>query len=258
MELYCTKQDKLTVKIYSDRAELGEKAGKKVAAIINAVIKEKGEATVVFAAAPSQNEMLEQLCNEDVDWTKVRAMHQDEYLRLDPAHPAGFGNFMRRTIFEKKPFKEIYYIMGISDDAEETKATYSALLEKYPPDLILLGVGENGHLAFNDPAVADFEDPERIKVVDLDDVCRMQQVNDGCFASFDEVPKQAFTLTMSQILKIPNKIACVPGKLKAAAVNNLLHGKISTSCPASILRECENAEIYLDADSASIAISQDK
>ncbi|MEG0941097.1 MAG: 6-phosphogluconolactonase [Oscillospiraceae bacterium] len=258
MELYCKKQDKLTVKIYSDRKDLGENAGKRVAEIINSIIKEKGEATVVFAAAPSQNEMLAQLCRENVDWTKVRAMHQDEYLELDPLHPAGFGNFMRRAIFEQKPFKEIYYLMGISDDPEVTKATYSKLLEKFPPDLILLGIGENGHLAFNDPAVADFNDPERVKVVNLDDVCRMQQVNDGCFATFDDVPKRAFTLTMSQVINIPNKLACVPGKLKAEAINNLLYGNISTSCPASILRECENAELYLDADSASIAISKYK
>jgi glucosamine-6-phosphate deaminase len=185
-------------------------------------------------------------------------MHQDEYIKLNPAHPAGFGNFMRRAIFDKKPFMETHYIMGISDNSEETIRVYSDLLEKYSPDVILLGVGENGHLAFNDPDVADFNDPYAVKVVDLDDVCRMQQVNDGCFATIDDVPKQAYTLTMSQILKIPNKIACVPGKLKATAVDKLLHNEISTTCPASVLRRCSGAELYLDADSASIAVTTRK
>ncbi len=249
----CVKKEELIINIFENRDELGENAGKRVAEIINETIEQKGEANVVFAAAPSQNEMLKQLCLEAVDWTNVRAFHQDEYLNLDPKHPAGFGNFMKRHIFEAKPFKEIYYLSGISDNSKVTTEVYTELLEKFPPDLILLGVGENGHLAFNDPAVADFNDPEKVKVVDLDFICRTQQVNDGCFENINQVPKQAYTITMSKIIEIPNKIICVPGVLKANAVNNLINKEITTECPASILRKCKNAEMFLDKDSASLA-----
>ncbi len=242
--------ENLQIKIHANRDELGKAAAKDIAARINAVIASKGEATVVFAAAPSQNEMLAHLCEEDIDWTKVRAMHQDEYIGLpDDAEP-GFGNFLRRAIFDRKPFKEIHYIQGISDDPNETCRVYTELIEKYPPDIILLGIGENGHLAFNDPAVADFKDPKMVKIVDLDDVCRTQQVNDGCFPTFDDVPKQAITLTMSLILNIPQAIACVPGPLKANAVYNALRGEISETCPASALRLHKDAVLYLDKDSA--------
>lgn len=241
---------KLKVEISPNRAELGKASAAEAARRLNKAIQEKGEATAIFAAAPSQNEFLENLLLADVDWTKVRAMHQDEYINLDPAHPAGFGNFLDRAIFKKLPFKEVHYLRGAT--TEEAVARYNELLAAYPPDIIFLGIGENGHLAFNDPAVADFNDPLNVKPVDLDDVCRNQQVNDGCFNSIDEVPKQALTLTMSLIMKIPQALAMVPGPLKANAVCRALTGEITTECPASILREHPDAILYLDADSASL------
>jgi glucosamine-6-phosphate deaminase len=239
----------LTVRVFDTRSESGEAAAKDAAARISGAIREKGEATVVFAAAPSQNELLASLKEADVDWKKVRALHMDEYVGLSPEHPAGFGNFLDRAIFKARPFMEVHYLRG--KDPPEVIGRYEELLKKYPPDLVLLGVGENGHLAFNDPAVADFDDPKPIKLVRLDDVCRRQQVNDGCFASFDEVPKKALTLTMSTLRRIPGKVTVVPGPTKADAVFHALTGPIGTACPASILRECWPSTLYLDADSAA-------
>lgn len=243
----------LPVYVFETRKEMGEAAGKRAAVIINEAIAKKGEANVIFAAAPSQAELLETLLSEDIDWTKVRGFHQDEYIGLDPNHPAGFGNFMRRYIFDKRPFKELHYLRCAPDKAEAKCEEYSALLRKYPPDLIFLGVGENGHLAFNDPQVADFEDPKQVKVVELDLICRNQQVNDGCFENIDEVPTHALTLTMSQILSVPKAIAVVPTVLKAEAIERALSGKITADCPASVLRRYDGAELYLDKASAQKA-----
>ncbi|MDR2143385.1 MAG: glucosamine-6-phosphate deaminase [Treponema sp.] len=239
---------KLKVRVFDSREEMGRNAAGDAAERIKGIILKKGEATVVFAAAPSQNEVLENLKKSGVDWKKVRALHMDEYINLPADHPAGFGNFLDRAIFKSAPFMEIYYLRDYGP--EEAADRYAELLEKYPPDLVLLGIGENGHLAFNDPAVADFRDPKAVKVVELDDICRMQQVNDGCFASIDEVPKTALTLTMSALCKIPEKIITVPGAKKAGAVRDALAGPLSTACPASILRDYGNSVLYLDRDSA--------
>lgn len=245
--------DSLPVHVYDTRAEMGAAAAAEAAETIRKVIAERGAANVVFAAAPSQNDLIAALLKEDVDWSRVRAFHQDEYIGLPADHPAGFGNFLRRAIFDRVQFQEVHYLSCPGGDAEGMCRAYSDLLEKYPPDLIFLGVGENGHLAFNDPAVADFNDPKRVKVVDLDDVCRMQQVNDGCFQHIGEVPGQALTLTMSQILSIPHAIAVVPTGRKAAAIAAALNGPITEHCPASSLRRHRGASLYLDADSASQA-----
>jgi len=246
---------KLKVFVFDTRQEMGRAAAEEAEKRIKRVIDEKGKATVVFAAAPSQNEMLVGLKKADIDWTKVRAMHMDEYIGLPEDHDAGFGNFLRRVIFNDLPFKAIHYLYNSEIAPEEICAQYSALLEEFPPDLVLLGVGENGHLAFNDPEVADFKDPKSVKIVELDEVCRMQQVNDGCFATISDVPEKAITLTMSAILAINGAITVVPGKTKAKAIDNVLNGDISTECPASILKTKENAVLYLDVNSATPAIS---
>ena len=225
----------LPVHVHDTRAESGAAAAAEAAGIIRDAIARNGCANVIFAAAPSQNDLLESLLQQDIDWSKVRGFHQDEYIGLPAEHPAGFGNFLRRAIFERVPFLELHYMACKPEDAEAMCEQYSALLEKYPPDLIFLGVGENGHLAFNDPAVADFHDPKRVKIVDL------------------EVPHRALTLTMSQILSVPRAVAVVPTVRKAAAIAAALKGPISESCPASILRRCQGASLYLDADSASQA-----
>lgn len=242
--------EKLNVFVYHTREGLGAAAAKDACARINAAIAAKGCANVIFAAAPSQNELLENMLKENVDWSKVRAFHQDEYVGIDASESAGFGNFLDRAIWNKVKFMEVHYLLCDADKAEERCEEYAQLLKKYPADLILLGIGENGHLAFNDPAVADFEDPKMVKIVELDDVCRQQQVNDGCFATLKDVPRQAMTLTMSYLMSVPNAICCVPGPRKANAVEKALNGPVETACPASILRYHENGALYLDDASA--------
>jgi glucosamine-6-phosphate deaminase len=239
---------KLHVRVFDSRDEMGKTAAQDAAGRIKRIIRDKGEATVIFAAAPSQNELLENLVKADIDWKKVRALHMDEYVGLPAEHPAGFGNFLDRAIFKSVPFMEIHYLRAGTPG--EALRYYTELLKKYPPDLVFLGIGENGHLAFNDPTEADFNDPQVVKLVKLDDVCRMQQVNDGCFAFFDDVPQTALTLTMSTLCKTPEKITVVPGPKKADAVLQTLTGPVTTACPASILRNYEHAVLYLDQGSA--------
>lgn len=251
MKLGSRKMNCLWVHIYDTREEMGMYAAQDAAARINRIIQEKGEANVAFAAAPSQNELLEHLLKAKVDWTKVRAFHQDEYVGIDDSQPAGFGNFLRRAIFDQVPFKEIHYLLCEEDRVEEKCATYTELLKKYPVDLIFLGIGENGHLAFNDPAVADFHDPKTVKMVELDPVCRQQQVNDGCFPDLEAVPRRAITMTMSYLMSVPEVICVVPTARKANAVSRALWGEVTTDCPASVLRNHPRAALYLDKDSAS-------
>ena len=251
MQIITKKVENLPVYVFENRAVMGVAAAERAAEIIKDVIAKNGVANVVFAAAPSQNDMLENLLKQDIDWTKVRGFHQDEYVGIDASEPAGFGNFLDRAIFKKVPFMELHYLLCAADQTEAKCAEYTELLKKYPIDLILLGIGENGHLAFNDPAVADFNDPKMIKVVELDDVCRQQQVNDGCFATLNDVPKQAMTLTMSFIMSVPHAVCVVPTDRKANAVYNAVNGPVTTECPASILRKHADAGLYLDKDSAS-------
>ena len=241
----------LHIRAYTTREEMGEKAAADAAGRLNAIIGERGMANAVFAAAPSQNEFLAALLRQDVDWTKVRAFHMDEYIGLKEDAPQGFGNFLKAAIFGIADFKEVHYLNGQAADPLAECERYAGLLTEYPPDIVFLGVGENGHLAFNDPGVADFSDPMKVKVVTLDDVCRNQQVNDGCFGSLEAVPKQALTLTMSALTDIRDAIAVVPGETKRDAVTKMVRGPITTGCPASILKRHENAAMYLDSESAA-------
>ena len=250
MEFKTMTVENLSVRAFDTREEMGRAAALDAAARIRKIIEERGEANLVFAAAPSQNELLEELLRQDIDWTKVRGFHQDEYIGIDEKEPAGFGCFLRRAIFDRVPFKELHFLLCGAEQAEEKCREYTRLLEEHPIDLIFLGIGENGHLAFNDPAVADFDDPKKVKVVELDDVCRQQQVNDGCFASLDQVPKQAMSMTMSLIMSVPQAVCVVPTGRKADAVYNALFGPVTTACPASILRRHPSAALYLDRDSA--------
>lgn len=250
--LKAAKSDKLTYKIYSTRAEMGKSASQEAANVIKKLIAEKGEINMIFAAAPSQNEFLASLvADKSIDFSKINAFHMDEYIGLAADAPQGFGNFLRRAIFDKAPFKSVNTIDSTASDPKAECERYSALLKKYPCDIVCMGIGENGHIAFNDPHVADFNDKEAVKVVSLDDVCRQQQVNDGCFATINDVPKFALTLTIPTLIA-PEYIFCiVPAKTKANAVKKTVTGEISAACPATILREHNNAVLYLDSDSAA-------
>ncbi len=192
----------------------------------------------------------------DTDWTQVRAFQQDEYIGISAEEPAGFGNFLKDALYDKVTMKDIYYLYTETSKVEEKIEEYTGLLKRYPIDLIFLGVGENGHLAFNDPPVADFDDPKMLKIVELDQVCRQQQVNDGCFSSLESVPTHALTLTLSFIRSVPEAICVVPTDRKAKAIADALRGPITTDCPASMLRKLPGAALYLDRDSATLAFPE--
>ncbi len=244
--------DELRVKVYSDRAEMGREAAKETAEIIRKLLSAKDKISMIFAAAPSQNEFLAALCEEkNIEWSRIDAYHMDEYVGLAPDASQGFGNFLNRAIFRHLPFGAAHYLTA-ADDPEKSCQDYETLLMKANPEIVCMGIGENGHIAFNDPAVADFHDSRLVKTVELDDICRMQQVHDGCFASLELVPKTALSLTMPALLK-PEYVFCmVPAAAKANAVKQTVEGPITENCPASILRTKKGARLYLDKDSSAL------
>lgn len=249
------QKEMLAVEVCADRRELGVRAGTAAAEAIRAAIRERGEARVIFAAAPSQNETLETLTRApDVDWTKVVALHMDEYVGLPIGSKARFSNYLRTRCFDLLPFKAVYLIdeQTGETDVETLRRRYEEIYAAGPIDVVCMGIGENGHIAFNDPPVADFADSKMVKLVDLDDACRRQQVNDGCFPDFDSTPKQALTLTVPALTADARLICAVPGILKAKAVRKTLNDAISEACPATILRRVPNATLYVDADSFSL------
>jgi len=245
--------DKLKVKILPNRKEMGKISHEDFAETVKKLLKEKETISIIFAAAPSQNDFLERITSDkDIDYTKIIAYHMDEYIGLPKNHEAGFGNFLNRSLFSKCPFKEVHYINGNTKSPEEECERYSKLLNSTHIDIVCMGVGQNGHIAFNDPAEADFNDPNTVKVVKLDEICRQQQVNDGCFKNINEVPKHAFTVTIPALMKADYHFCIVPTKLKANAIKKMLEETISKDCPASILRTKINSILYLDADAASL------
>ena len=245
------KVDKLLVKIYDSRQEMGEAAAAEAAAHLRALLSAQKKVRAIFAAAPSQNEFLEALCKEPgIDWTRVIALHMDEYVGLPADAPQGFGNFLRRAIFDKLPFGKVEYI-GSEGNPEELMARYDAILADGKVDVVFMGIGENGHIAFNDPHVADFNDPSRIKKVDLDLKCRNQQVHDGCFARLEDVPEYALTLTVPALFAADRLFCVVPAPTKADAVKATVEGPIGEKCPATVMRLHKDATLYLDPDSAA-------
>ncbi len=245
--------DKLEYKAFETRDEMGRFAAEEAAAEIKKQISEKGEINMIFAAAPSQNDFLKALTEDKtIDWTKIHAFHMDEYVGLPADAKQGFGNFLKAAIFGKVPFASVDYIDCTAEDPEAECKRYSKLLKEHKCDVLICGIGENGHIAFNDPHVADFKDPKKAKVVSLDDVCRRQQVNDGCFEKLDDVPKFALTLTVPTLMAADAAFCIVPAKTKANAVKRTIYGKISEECPATALRNHDCAKLYLDADSAAL------
>lgn len=250
MEIF--RKDRLIIKRLSSRKEMGQTAAADVAAAIQKLLKTKDHIRMIFAAAPSQNEFLEALSiDKAIDFNRIIAFHMDEYTGLSADAPQGFGNFLKIRLFKKCPFKEIFYLNGQAKDVEKECSRYTELLNREPIDIVCMGIGENAHIAFNDPAVADFNDPKTVKIVPLDLVCRQQQVNDGCFKQIDEVPKFAFTLTVSALLNCDQIFCIVPGKTKTEAVYNSISTGISNKYPASILRSHKKAVMYVDTDSGA-------
>jgi glucosamine-6-phosphate deaminase len=245
--------DRLHVNVYPTRDEMGKSAAKDAAAQIQALLNTKAFVNIIFAAAPSQNEMLFHLAaNDKIDWSRVNAFHMDEYVGLNDNAPQRFGHFLDQAIFGKLPFHEVHYINGNASNPEVECSRYAALLGAHPIDLVCMGIGENTHIAFNDPHVADFNDPSMVKLVALDEVSRMQQVHDGCFASIEEVPRMAITLTIPALLKAASIFCVVPGINKAMAVDHTINADITAVYPSTALRLHENARLYLDEKSASL------
>jgi glucosamine-6-phosphate deaminase len=245
-------KDKLSVKIFESRKLMGEAVATAVSECINSLLHQQPFVNMIFGAAPSQNEFFAALLTKDVDWTRVNAFHMDEYVNLAADAPQGFGNFLKERLFELAPFHSVNYIDGnVSDEATECKR-YAALLTEFATDIVCLGIGENTHLAFNDPHVANENDPYLVKRVDLDEACRTQQVNDGCFEHLADVPTHALTLTLPALLKAPYAFCTVPGEKKAQAVYHTLTEAISDDFPSTLLRKHENATLFLDADSSRL------
>ncbi|MBQ5793892.1 MAG: glucosamine-6-phosphate deaminase [Clostridia bacterium] len=247
------KADKLQVNIYQTRAQMGAAAAQDIKSKFCELLAAKPQINVIFAAAPSQNEVLASLvADQDIDWSRINAYHMDEYIGLDANAPQGFGNFLRAHIFDSVPFASVNLIDVTARDADAEAVRYGALLDENPADVVVMGIGENGHIAFNDPPVADFRDSKTVKAVKLDEICRQQQVNDGCFASIDQVPTHALTVTVPALTRAPYLFCIVPTPAKAWAVKETLTGSIDEHCPASVLRMHDNAILYLDRDSAAL------
>jgi glucosamine-6-phosphate deaminase len=248
MEVYQFKKDNLRVNVFADRKALGQAAAEMAAQQLQQLTALEMPVNVIFAAAPSQNEFLAALVSyKGIDWRKINAFHMDEYIGLQADAPQSFGQFLRSRIFEKVPFAAVHYLNGKAPDTECVR--YTQLLRDNPPDVVFMGIGENTHIAFNDPHTADFKDNQWVKQVSLDDACRQQQVNDGCFSSISEVPTHAITLTVPALMKAATIYCMVPGPTKRQAVRHTLMEPVSNTFPSTILRTHGNAMLFLDRDS---------
>lgn len=243
--------EKVEVRMHNDRREAGRDAAFMVAARISQLLSEQPQVNIIFAAAPSQNEFLSCLTKcEYIAWNKINAFQLDEYLGLPVGDANSFSHYLDQHLFSHVALRSVHFIGSQWADPAQACLQYAQLLHAFPPDVVCLGIGENGHLAFNDPAVANFQDPLSVKLVELDQVSRAQQVHDGCFASLDLVPTHALTLTIPALLAGRFLFCVVPGASKAKAVYNTLWGPVSTDCPASILRSHNQAILYLDTQSS--------
>lgn len=248
------KVDNLDVEVYDTRKAMGVAAAKEATDYLKELLSKQDCVYIIFAAAPSQNEFLEAVANtEGIDWSRVHALHMDEYVGLPADHPAGFGNFLTRAIFGKVKFGSVELI-GTSSDSETTIKHYNKILSEHHVDIVFMGIGENGHIAFNDPHVADFNDSKLIKKVDLDLKCRTQQVHDGCFETLEQVPEYALTLTCPALFNADRLFCVVPAPTKADAVKATCQGPVSEVCPATIMRRHKAATLYCDADSGKYVL----
>ncbi len=245
--------DALAVQVYARLDDMASAAAHDVAEHICETLSRQGQAAVILASAASQEKFLEVLTSlAGIDWARVTLFHMDEYLGIRADHPASFRRFLRERVEDKVRPKVFHYVQGDTPLPLEECARYSALLRAQPIDLCVLGIGENGHVAFNDPPVANFQDPHVMKIVQLDTACRQQQVGEGAFPTLDAVPQYAFSLTVPALCAAGKMVCVVPEKRKAQAVHNALRGPVSPNCPASILRRQPHCTLFLDADSASL------
>jgi glucosamine-6-phosphate deaminase len=245
--------DLLPVRVYRTQAELAAAAALLAAETLRAAVAARGRARAILASATSQIPFLEALVRQpDLDWSRITLFHMDEYLGIADTHPASFRRFLRERVERRCQPEAFHYLAGDAPEPLKEIERYRALLAAAPVDLCCLGIGENGHLAFNDPHVADFNDPHAVKLVQLDEACRRQQVGEGCFPTLESVPQYAYTLTIPTLCAAEKLIGVVPERRKAEAVQAAIQGPLATSCPASILRRKPQGTLFLDADSASL------
>jgi glucosamine-6-phosphate deaminase len=241
----------LNVYIYPSAKTMGEAAAQQAAKILNEAVASKGEAFAVFATGNSQLEFLDALLKKSIPWSNIHLFHMDEYIGISDQHPASFRKFLKEKLVDKVQPASFHGVLGDAADSEAECKRYAQLLSAQTLDLVCMGIGENGHIAFNDPPFADFNDPELVKIVTLDETSRKQQVGEGHFPNLDAVPRDAITLTIPALLSAKHALVIVPETRKAKAVATALHGPIIPDCPASILRKTSHATLYLDADAAS-------
>ena len=237
--------------VFQDKKAMGRAAAARAAACIRQAVADYGESTIILATGASQFEMLEELVEEDVDWTRVTAFHLDEYIGLDASHPASFRKYMRERVADRVPLRHFEYVRGDAPDAVAECRRLGDLLRGARVDLACIGIGENGHLAFNDPP-CDFETGEPYLVVNLNEACRRQQVGEGWFDSLEEVPRQAISMSIRQIMKARDIVCTVPDERKGAALRDAVEGPVTNDVPASILQRHEACHIFADAPAASL------
>ncbi len=244
----------LEIIICPDREKLGIESANHTADLIKKLLSEFQEINMVFASAPSQEEFLEYLSKvEDIEWGRINAFHLDEYLDLPPDSPKRFSKFLDEKLFKRVPFKKVHYIDPYGDEKPEILCErYENLLKRHSIHIACIGIGENGHIAFNEPSVADFNDPKLMKIVKLDERSRIQQVNDGCFEKLEDVPRFAITMTIPAIMSAKHIVCVVPNERKSQAVRDTLEGPITPKCPASVLRRHSSVTIFLDGESARL------
>ena len=242
----------LKLKIYPNRQQAGIAAAQAVAQEIRRLGQSAGDIGVVFATGAAQFDTLESLVSlPDLPWERVVGFHLDEYVGLQPDHPAGFRHFLRKRLTSHVAMRHFYEIDGTAADLDVFMRDYVEALRRANPQLCLMGIGENGHIAFNDPPEADFNDPKAMKVVLLDEPCRRQQAAEGWFPTLQDVPERALTLTIPTVMQIPKLIASVPGSRKSEVIRRTVQDPISTACPSTLLRTHPDATLYLDIESAS-------
>ena len=245
--------DKLPVELYASNDELGQAAANKAQQILKKAINQKGFANLILATGNSQLTFLKALrILEGIEWQKVRIFHMDEYIGIDPSHPASFPLFLENHFLQFTKPGHFHPIPSVPSDVSSACKTYEALIRQHPADLVAMGWGENGHIAFNDPPDAHFDDPHWVKVVDLAEESRLQQVGEGHFTSLNKVPKQAITLTIPALIAPVHILCIVPEARKASAVKACLAELVDESRPGSILRTISHATLLLDQDSASL------
>jgi len=244
--------DALPVRVYRQQAEMAQDVARIAQKYLQEVLAKQASAAVILATGNSQIQFLESLIAlGGVDWSRLTLFHMDEYLGLDATHKASFRRYMRERVEQRVKPRHFHYVEGDTLLPLDECARYTRLLQAQQIDLCCLGIGENGHIAFNDPPVANFQDPHQVKLVKLDHACRQQQVSEGHFPNMDAVPQYAFTLTIPMLCSAKRMLCVAPEKRKAQAVKNALRGPITTDCPASFLRRQAHATLFLDLDSAA-------